>query len=99
MAIQAQPGDVVTMVIPPVECHTHTHKATLPPPCRSPPLVVLRGGGGVTWSTQNFSLRLIVLLLGDCVVGHYHLHPLHSWQDILLTFAEMEQPCFPLGQV
>ena len=25
-----------------------------------------------------------------CVVGHYHLHPLHSWQDILLTFAEME---------
>ena len=21
---------------------------------------------------------------------HYHLHPLHSWQDILLTFAEME---------
>ena len=26
----------------------------------------------------------------DCVVGHYHLHPLHSWQDILLTFAEME---------
>ena len=65
---------------------------TLPPPCRSPPLVVPRGGGWgtVTWSTQNFSLRLIVLLLGDCVVGHYHLHPLHSWQDILLTFAEME---------
>ena len=31
-----------------------------------------------------------MLLLGDCVVGHYHLHPLHSWQDILLTFAEME---------
>ena len=23
-------------------------------------------------------------------MGHYHLHPLHSWQDILLTFAEME---------
>ena len=22
------------------------------------------GGGGVTWSTQNFSLRLIVLLCG-----------------------------------
>ena len=69
-------------------------QSTLPPPCRSPPLVVPRGGGGgwgtVTWSTQNFSLRLIVLLLGDCVVGHYHLHPLHSWQDILLTFAEMD---------
>ena len=28
--------------------------------------------------------------MGDCVVGHYYLHPLHSWQDILLTFAEME---------
>ena len=28
--------------------------------------------------------------VGGCVVGHYHLHPLHSWQDILLTFAEME---------
>ena len=28
--------------------------------------------------------------VGDCVVGHYHLLPLHSWQDILLTFAEME---------
>ena len=23
-------------------------------------------------------------------MGHYHLHPLHSWQDVLLTFAEME---------
>ena len=59
---------------------------SFPTPCRSPG----GGGGTVTSSTQNFSLRLIVLLLGDCVVGHYHLHPLHSWQDILLTFAEME---------
>ena len=24
------------------------------------------------------------------VVGHCHLYPLHSWRDILLTFAEME---------
>ena len=23
-------------------------------------------------------------------MGHCHLYPLHSWQDILLTFAEME---------
>ena len=67
------------------------------------PLSFPGGGGGwgtVTWSTQNFSLRVIVLLLGDCVVGHYHLHPLHSWQDILLTFAEMEldsTTMFPLG--
>ena len=28
--------------------------------------------------------------MGDYVVGHCHLYPLHSWQDILLTFAEME---------
>ena len=27
--------------------------------------------------------------MGDCVVGHCHLYPLHSWRDILLTFAEM----------
>ena len=36
----------------------------------------------------------------DCVVGHYHLHPLHLWQDILLTFGEMEldsTTIFPLG--
>ena len=57
------------------------------------PLSFPAGGGGVGdrhLVNPNFSLRLIVLLLGDCVVGHYHLHPLHSWQDILLTFAEME---------
>ena len=28
--------------------------------------------------------------MGDCVVGPCHLYPLHSWRDILLTFAEME---------
>ena len=63
-----------------------------PPPPVVPHPLSFPGGwwGTVTWSTQHFSLRLIVLLLGDCVVGHYHLHPLHSWQDILLTFAEME---------
>ena len=32
--------------------------------------------------------------VGDCVVGHCHLYPLHSWQDILLTFAE---GTFPKG--
>ena len=36
-------------------------EGTPPPPV--PPLVVPQGGG-VTWSTQNFSLRLIVLLCG-----------------------------------
>ena len=33
-------------------------------------------------------------------MGHCHLYPLHSWQDILLTFAEMEldsTTMFPLG--
>ena len=41
----------------------------VPPPCRSPPLVVPRGGGGVTWSAQNFSFRLIVLLCGWLCCG------------------------------
>ena len=41
--------------------------------------------------------------VGDCVVGHCHLYPLHSWQDILLTFAEIELDSTtmlpPLGQM
>ena len=28
--------------------------------------------------------------MGDCVVWHFHVYPLYSWQGILLTFAEME---------
>ena len=28
--------------------------------------------------------------MGDCVVRHCHLYPLYPWQDVLLTFAEME---------
>ena len=58
-------------------------------PKDSPPHVVPHplslSGGGVTWSSQNFSLRLIVLLCGSLCCGAL----LHSWQDILLTFAEM----------
>ena len=27
---------------------------------------------------------------GDCVVRPCHLYPLYPWQDMLLTFAEME---------
>ena len=39
--------------------------ASTPPPLVVPhPLSFPGGGGGVTWSTQNFSLRLIVLLCG-----------------------------------
>ena len=58
-------------------------------------------------SEPNFSWGLLVLgcgslccCVGDCVVGHCHLYPLHSWQDILLTFAEMEldsTAMFPSG--
>ena len=49
---------------PPTQNEKHflwgTMKFCTPPtPCRSP-----GGGGGVTWSTQNFSLQLIVLLCG-----------------------------------
>ena len=62
-----------------------------PPPCRSPPLVVPRGGGGASLGQPKiFRCGSLCCCVGDCVVGHYHLHPLHSWQDILLTFAEME---------
>ena len=65
---------------------------TPPPPCRSPPLVVPRGGGGGPSLGQPkiFRCGSLCCCVSDCVVGHYHLHPLHSWQDILLTFAEME---------
>ena len=36
-----------------------------PPLCPAPPFVLPPGGvGAVTWSTQNFSLRLTVLLCG-----------------------------------
>ena len=62
----------------------------------------LLAGSGTDWLTVNLSSRCtaegnrifrcasLCCCVGDCVVGHYHLHPLHSWQDILLTFAEME---------
>ena len=39
---------------------------------------------------KNFCYGSLCCCVGDCVVGHCHLYPLHSWQDILLTFAEME---------
>ena len=60
---------------------------SFPTPCRS------RGGGGGGPSLGQpkiFRCGSLCCCVGDCVVGHYHLHPLHSWQDILLTFAEME---------
>ena len=61
------------------------------PPCRSPPLVVPQGGGGASLCQPKiFRCGSLCCCVGDCVVGHYHLHPLHSWQDILLTSGEME---------
>ena len=61
-----------------------------PPPCPSPPLVLPRGGGGSLGQPKFFGCRSLCCCVGDCVVGHCHCYPLYSWQDILLTFAEME---------
>ena len=69
---------------PPPLLSSNTH-----PPCPAPPLVLAQGRG-VTWSTQNFCYGSLCCCVGDCVVRHCHLYPLYSWQDILLTFAEME---------
>ena len=46
--------------------------------------------GTVTWSTQNICYSSLCCCVGDCVLRHCHLYPLYSWQDILLTLAEME---------
>ena len=65
--------------------------STPPPPCRSPPLVVPWGGGGPSLGQPKiFRCGSLCCCVGDCVVGHCHLYPLYSWQDILLTFAKME---------
>ena len=48
------------------------------------------GGGPSLGQPKIFRCGSLCCCVGGCVVGHYHLHPLHSWQDILLTFAEME---------
>ena len=62
-----------------------------PPLCRSPPLVVPRGGGGASLGQPKlFRSASLCCCVGDCVVGHCHLYPLHLWRDILLTLAEME---------
>ena len=61
-----------------------------PPLCPSPPLVLPQGGGGHHLVNPKFFIAALCCCVGDCVVGHCHLYPLYSWQDILLTFAEME---------
>ena len=63
-----------------------TPPVSFPTPCRSP-----GGGGGASLGQPKiFRCGSLCCCVGGCVVGHYHLHPLHSWHDILLTFAEME---------
>ena len=62
-----------------------------PPPVSFPTLCRSRGGGGASLGQPKiFLCGSLCCCVGGCVVGHYHLHPLHSWQGILLTFAEME---------
>ena len=55
-----------------------------PTPCRS------WGGGASLGQPKIFCCGSLCCCVGDCVVGHCHLYPLHSWLDILLTFADME---------
>ena len=55
------------------------------PPCPSP-----GGGGGSPGQHKMFCYGSLCCCVGDCVVRHCHLYPLYSWQDILLTLAEMK---------
>ena len=63
-----------------------------PPPVLPHPLSFPRGGAGGPSLGQHkkFYYGSLCCCVGGCVVRHCHLYPLHSWQDILLTFAEME---------
>ena len=78
------------------QCYGITPKGCIPyphPPRAVPhPLSFPRGGGGGPSLGQPkiFRCGSLCCCVGGCVVGHYHLHPLHSWQDILLTFGEVE---------
>ena len=61
----------------------------------SPPLVVphplsFPGGGGGHLVNPKFFVVAHCVVVCDCVVGHCHLYPLYSWQEIFLTFTEME---------
>ena len=44
----------------------------------------------LSFNTNFFCYGSLCCCVGDCVVRQCDLHPLYSWQDILLTFAEME---------
>ena len=75
----------------------------LPPgPLVVPHPLSFRGGGGSLGQPKIFRCGSLCSCMGDCVVEHCHLYPLHSRQDILLTFAEMEldsTTMFPRGQM
>ena len=62
-----------------------------PPPCPTLCRSLWGGGGGASLGQhKNFCCGSLCYCVGDCVVRHCHLYPLYSWQDILLTFTEME---------
>ena len=75
-------------------CKTPPNGIPSPPPRVVPhPLSFpggVGGGGPSLGQPKIFRCGSLCCCVGGCVVGHYHLHPLHSWQDILLTFGEME---------
>ena len=61
-----------------------------PPPLVVPHPLSFPGGGGGLGQPKIFRCGSLCCSVGDCGVGYCHLNPLHSWQDILLIFAEME---------
>ena len=78
---------------------TYPHPpVSFPSPCRSPG----GGGGGVTWSTQNISLRLLVLLWVAVLWGTTTCIPCthgRTFCSLSLKWNLTTQPCLPLGQV
>ena len=49
--------------------------------CRTPLPLLFPGGGGSLGQPKIFRYGSLCCCVGDCVVGHCHLYPLHSWQD------------------
>ena len=90
-------GVLITCYATPSSLGPHSRLYCTPHCCTPPPLVVPHplsfpgGGGGASLGQPKFfRCGSLWCCVGDCVVGHCHFYPLHSWQDILLTFAEME---------